>query len=206
MSAQSHPTTLILDQPLPDTTAAPGTPGAADGGDREGGDREGGGRTPVPGRRTAPNRGGLVNRIGATALLTATVLAGMGLAPGLGSDAEAATLSGKALSIAAAKKGAPYRYGSAGPTRFDCSGLIMWSFKKAGRSLPRTAQGQYNKVRHISGKNRRAGDLVFFHSGRRVYHVGLYAGRGRIWHAPHPGARVRLEKIWTRSVWYGRAG
>jgi cell wall-associated NlpC family hydrolase len=36
-------------------------------------------------------------------------------------------------------------------------------------------------------------------------HVGIYAGHGRIWHAPRPGARVRLERIWTRNVRYGRA-
>jgi cell wall-associated NlpC family hydrolase len=45
---------------------------------------------------------------------------------------------------------------------------------------------------------------VFFHYGSSVYHVGIYAGKGRIWHAPRPGTRVRLEKIWTKQIWYGR--
>jgi cell wall-associated NlpC family hydrolase len=82
----------------------------------------------------------------------------------------------------------------------------MWSYRKVGKKLPRTAQAQYNKTRHIKRSGRRPGDLVFFHRGTRIYHVGIYAGSGRIWHAPHTGARVRLERIWTKSVWYGRIG
>ncbi|AXI76409.1 C40 family peptidase [Peterkaempfera bronchialis] len=158
------------------------------------------------GRRVGPQRGRLINRVGATAVLTAAAVAGVGLAPGLGTQADAATLSAKALRIAAAKRGAPYVFGAAGPSRFDCSGLVMWSYRKAGKNLPRTAQAQYNKTRHIGQNSRRPGDLVFFHRGSSVYHVGIYAGSGRIWHAPHRGARVRLERIWTKSVWYGRIG
>lgn len=45
---------------------------------------------------------------------------------------------------------------------------------------------------------------MFFHYGRSVYHVGIYAGKGKIWHSPRTGAVVRLEKIWTKSVYYGR--
>ncbi|GAA3502485.1 hypothetical protein GCM10019016_095940 [Streptomyces prasinosporus] len=45
---------------------------------------------------------------------------------------------------------------------------------------------------------------MFFHSGSYVYHVGIYAGQNKIWHAPKTGDVVRLQKIWTKSVWYGR--
>jgi cell wall-associated NlpC family hydrolase len=132
-------------------------------------------------------------------------VAGPAVLPGLAPQADAATpLSIEALHIAASKKGSPYKYGAAGPKRFDCSGLVLYSYKRAGKKLPRTAAAQYNKSKHISGSHRKRGDLVFFHSGRSVYHVGIYAGHGKIWHSPKPGTRVRLEKIWTRSVWYGR--
>ena len=120
------------------------------------------------------------------------------------SPASAATIEAKALSIAASKHGDPYHYGSDGPSRFDCSGLTYYAFKHAGKTLPRTAQAQYNKVHHISKASLRPGDLVFFHSGRSVYHVGIYAGHGQIWHAPHTGTYVKKEKIWTKSVYYGR--
>ncbi|MFI6703096.1 C40 family peptidase [Streptomyces sp. NPDC050509] len=146
----------------------------------------------------------LLSRAGAVSALTIAAVAGTMLAPGAASEAEAATLSVKALKVAASKKGSPYRYGATGPHRFDCSGLTLYSFKKAGKKLPRTAQAQYNKTRHVSSSSRRKGDLVFFHYGRSVYHVGIYAGRGKIWHSPKTGSLVRLERIWSKKVWYGR--
>ncbi|GHB02264.1 MULTISPECIES: C40 family peptidase [Streptomyces] len=145
----------------------------------------------------------LLARAGTASVLTIALGTTM-LAPGLVNDAEAATHSTKALKIAASKKGSPYGYGATGPNRFDCSGLTLYSFKKAGKKLPRTAQQQYNKTRHLTKSQRQRGDLVFFHSGRSVYHVGIYAGGGKIWHSPKTGAVVRLEKIWSKSVWYGR--
>ncbi|MEU0597141.1 C40 family peptidase [Streptomyces sp. NPDC006393] len=143
-------------------------------------------------------------RAGTASALTIAAVGGSIVVPGFAPDASAATLATKALKIAASKKGAPYQWGATGPRRFDCSGLTLYSFKKAGKRLPRTAAQQYNRTRHISARSRRAGDLVFFHSGSYVYHVGIYAGSGKIWHAPRTGDVVRLEKIWTRSVWYGR--
>ncbi|MFI8998708.1 C40 family peptidase [Streptomyces sp. NPDC053542] len=155
-------------------------------------------------------------------LARAGVVSALGLAllvPGSAGDASAASASGTtsavtaaasgsgktALRVAASKKGAPYAWGAEGPHRFDCSGLTQYAFKRAGKRLPRTADSQYRHVRHIKASSRKRGDLVFFHSGRYVYHVGIYAGKGRMWHAPKPGASVRKERIWTKRVWYGRA-
>ena len=55
-----------------------------------------------------------------------------------------------------------------------------------------------------SSHSRRPGDLVFFFSGSHVYHVAMYAGHGKIWHAPKPGDRVKLVPLWTTHVRYGR--
>ncbi len=78
----------------------------------------------------------LLARVGTASVLTFAVTTTM-MAPGLVNDAEAATAhSTKALKVAASKKGAPYKYGAAGPSRFDCSGLTVYSFKKAGKKLP----------------------------------------------------------------------
>ncbi|MFD0417278.1 C40 family peptidase [Streptomyces sp. NPDC127108] len=154
---------------------------------------------------TALNRvPSLLTRAGTASALTLAAVGGTIVAPGLVSEAEAATHGTKALKIAASKKGSPYGYGAVGPHRFDCSGLTLYSYKRVGKKLPRTAAQQYNKTRHVSKSNRTRGDLVFFHSGRNVYHVGIYAGKNKIWHAPKRGTVVRLEKIWTNSVWYGR--
>ncbi|GAA3076327.1 C40 family peptidase [Streptomyces olivoverticillatus] len=146
----------------------------------------------------------LISRAGTASALTAATVAASVLLPGLATGAQAATPGEQALKVAASKAGSPYQWGAVGPNRFDCSGLTLYSFKKVGKSLPRTAEDQYNKTSHLSSGSRKTGDLVFFHSGSNVYHVGIYAGNNKIWHSPKPGSSVRLEKIWTNSVWYGR--
>lgn len=134
-------------------------------------------------------------------LLTTGILAGPV------SPASAATSYGaKAVAVAASKQGAPYARGATGPKKFDCSGLMLYSFRKAGGQLPRTAEQQYEHTSHVSRDKRALGDLVFFPRGSTVEHVGIYAGHDKIWHAPRPGTRVRLERIWSNNVRYGRAG
>jgi cell wall-associated NlpC family hydrolase len=108
------------------------------------------------------------------------------------------------LRIAKAQKGKPYRRGASGPRAFDCSGLVKYVMKRQHKSMPRTAQAQYRSVKKIAKSRVKKGDLVFFRSGGRVYHVGIYAGHHRIWHAPRPGKRVKLAKIWTGGWTAGR--
>ncbi len=121
-------------------------------------------------------------------------------------DAMSAPVRDRVLHAAAAQKGTPYRYGATGPRAFDCSGYTRWVFAKVGRHLPRTSAAQSRAVRHVRASQRRAGDLVFFRSGGHVYHVGIYAGHGTIWHAPRTGERVHRERLWTHAVSYGRVG
>lgn len=140
-------------------------------------------------------------------LLVAALLGSLvGLAP----HAEAATSRTQrvdtALKVAEDQKGAPYVWGAEGPNAFDCSGLVYYSYHVAGfANVPRTAAEQAQAVRRIDRNSMRPGDLVFFYSGSHVYHVGVYVGRAHgermIVHAPHPGASVRLEAIWT-NAWF----
>lgn len=110
------------------------------------------------------------------------------------------------LKVAQSLKGVPYRYGGTSPSSgFDCSGFTSYVYAKAGVDLPRTSSAQANAVQRISASTLKAGDLVFFHSGGSVYHVGIYAGNGHVWHAPNSGSTVEYAKIWTSSVFYGRA-
>lgn len=111
-----------------------------------------------------------------------------------------AALRKSLIGTAAKLKGSPYRYGATGPGAFDCSGYTRYVFARNGISLPRTSQAQYRAARRISKASARAGDLVFFGRGSSVYHVGIYAGNGKMWHSPRPGKTVRLVKIWT-SAW-----
>jgi cell wall-associated NlpC family hydrolase len=110
----------------------------------------------------------------------------------------------KVVRVAATRRGAPYRWGAIGPRRFDCSGLTKWSFARVGKRLPRTSRAQYAAAGHIARSQARPGDLVFFLRRGRVYHVGIYAGGGRMWHAPRPGQRVKLAKIYGSNVRFGR--
>ena len=135
-------------------------------------------------------------------VIGALVASSVALAPA--ADAMSAHTRSRVLHVAASKEGTPYRYGADGPRAFDCSGYTRWVFARVGRHLPRTSRAQARSARHIARSQRRTGDLVFFRSHGRVYHVAIYAGRNRIWHAPRSGERVHRERIWTRSVSYGR--
>jgi len=110
-----------------------------------------------------------------------------------------------ALRVAAHQKGDPYVYGATGPSAFDCSGLMLYSFRAAGLSLPRTAAAQSGAVRHIARNHMHRGDMVFFTSGGHVYHVGIFDGwshgRRMMIDAPHTGTDVRREAIWSNS-WF----
>ena len=132
----------------------------------------------------------------------ASVSAAVGVRPAQGVSAG---VGARAVRIAATRRGAPYQWGAVGPRRFDCSGLTKWVYARMGKRLPRTAAQQYAATRHIPSWARRPGDLVFFKTGSGyVHHVGIYAGAGTIWHAPHSGDHVRRARLWTRTVWYGR--
>lgn len=100
--------------------------------------------------------------------------------------------------------GAPYQYGAAGPSAFDCSGFTMYVAGRLGRRLAHSAAEQYNQVAHVPAGQQQPGDLIFFHDGSGIYHVGFYAGSGKIWAATHTGDYVRLENIWTSSYYVGR--
>jgi cell wall-associated NlpC family hydrolase len=56
----------------------------------------------------------------------------------------------------------------------------------------------------VSRASARPGDLVFFMSGGRPYHMGIRAGAGKVWHSPKTGDHVKLSTIWTSAVAYGR--
>ena len=110
----------------------------------------------------------------------------------------------KEMKTAAAQKGKPYRYGAAGPNAFDCSGFTSYVLKKQGIKLPRTAAGQYRQTKRVSAMNAKVGDLVFYYNSRGVYHVGILAGKMKMWAAPHSGTRVRLQKVYGHNWKIGR--
>lgn len=125
--------------------------------------------------------------------------------------AEALTASQRvasALDVATNQIGDPYRYGAAGPSAFDCSGLIYYSYRKAGFSrIPRTSDAQANFARRIKKSNMRRGDLMFFYDGGGVYHAAIFLrwkdGKAWMLDAPRSGERVHRHYAWT-TQWFGR--
>jgi peptidoglycan DL-endopeptidase CwlO len=113
----------------------------------------------------------------------------------------------RVMNVTRNQRGDAYQYGAAGPNRFDCSGLVMYVFQHAlGESLPHSADMQRHRAKRIWHRSHlRRGDLVFqVDRGGYAYHVGIYAGHGYMWDAPHSGARVHKHRMYHMRWRYGR--
>ncbi|WP_434588651.1 NlpC/P60 family protein [Streptomyces sp. A5-4] len=117
--------------------------------------------------------------------------------PQLG-GAPASGRAGAAVLAAQQAVGKPYIWGANGPTGFDCSGLIQWSYAQAGVSLPRTSQAQRYAGRQVSMDQAQPGDLVAYRDD--ASHIGMYVGNGQVVHAPYPGAPVRYDPVGMMPV------
>ncbi|GAB2973236.1 C40 family peptidase [Amycolatopsis acidiphila] len=113
-----------------------------------------------------------------------------GSAPGLPAPTAAAQ---QAINVALSKLGSSYVWGATGPSTFDCSGLTMYSYGKAGVSLPRTSSAQSSTGKAVPRSQLQPGDLVFF--GSPVHHVGIYLGDGKMVHAPDTGDVVKISPL-----------
>lgn len=129
-------------------------------------------------------------------LALAIIFAGFTL-PAL-STAQASTRSVTVLHWAEKEKGKPYKYGATGPNAFDCSGYVQFVYKKAGKKIGRTSGAQL-AGKHISKSHKEKGDVIIFMDGGYAYHSAIFAGDGKVWHAPKPGRKVSEEKLWTSS-------
>jgi murein DD-endopeptidase len=102
----------------------------------------------------------------------------------------------KAVDYARDMVGKPYKYAGDTPAGFDCSGLVRYSYGKAGIRMPRDTQSQRKQSVLVSVRNLREGDLLFFdQEGKKASHVGIYIGNGRFVHAPSSGGKVRTDSL-----------
>lgn len=112
-------------------------------------------------------------------------------------------LAGDAIRFAYEQLGKPYRWGADGPGSYDCSGLTMAAWHRAGTRLPHNAARQWRTVERISRDDLQPGDLVFYYG--RISHVALYVGDGKMIHAPSFGENVRIDAVGYQPVHgYGR--
>lgn len=120
------------------------------------------------------------------------------------------------LEYASSLRGIRYKYGGTTENGFDCSGYVGYVAKNStGTRFPRTAQEIYNSVRKIDRQTMEPGDLVFFKSGGKIDHIGIYAGKYQgagqyngvdcFWNAANAGPRQGItvsfltEPYWRRT-------
>lgn len=105
----------------------------------------------------------------------------------------------QALRWALTRIGDPYVWGAAGPSAFDCSGLVVWAYGKIGISLMHYTGDLWNEGEHISRSELEPGDLVFFFPD--IGHVGIYVGNGLMVDAPTYGQPVQVQPVfWSAYV------
>jgi cell wall-associated NlpC family hydrolase len=154
--------------------------------------------------------------VASAAAVTGTLIGvGVGVTPASSVSAQAAATTVKVkgnnkmrnkmrrnvVKIAKRKVGHQYVSGATGPRTFDCSGLVVYSYKKATKkTVARTASAQnYTSENVRSRKNLKQGDLIFFNGNG---HVGIYIGGNRFVHASNPRTDVRTDSL--SGYWGGR--
>ena len=111
-------------------------------------------------------------------------------------DRASTRIANKAAEFAMQMRGSPYRYGGNTPRGFDCSGLVYYSYQRAGMKVSRSTRSQRRNSKPISRERMRRGDLLFFdQEGRSYSHVAIYLGGNRFIHAPSTGKRVRTASL-----------
>ena len=139
------------------------------------------------------------NGLEADGVVGPATMAAMGIS---GSTEQAPASSGgggSAVSAAQSAIGTPYAYGGTTTAGFDCSGLVVWAFQKAGVSLPRTSFAQYGAGSAVDRSSIQAGDLVFFNAnGAGASHVGIATSNSTVISATTKGV---MEHAISDSYW-----
>jgi hypothetical protein len=109
-------------------------------------------------------------------------------------------LNKRVVTEATSHIGEPYVWGAEGPHKFDCSGLVMFSYGKFGFTTPRVSEDQAKAARLIPESRALPGDLAFYHDQvGEVYHVGIYLGGGKTVAAIDPAHGVAYQYVWDPS-------
>lgn len=103
------------------------------------------------------------------------------------------------VGFALAQVGKPYQWGAAGPGAYDCSGLVMAAFARAGVRLPHQSEQIAAYGRVVSRAQLQRGDVILY-SG----HVAIALGGGMMVHAANPRTGIVVAKIYGSPVGYRR--
>ncbi len=115
-------------------------------------------------------------------------------------------VSGAARTVvqtAYAQIGKPYVWGADGTRSYDCSGLVMHAWDKAGVDMAHSSRIQSRTFPRVPRNALAPGDLLYFYNP--VHHVAMYVGKGKMIHAPATGDVVRVAPVnWKNFVWANR--
>jgi hypothetical protein len=107
------------------------------------------------------------------------------------------------VQAALSRVGLPYIWGASGPTSFDCSGLVQWSYRQAGILMPRVAAEQFLTGAHVPLSAAQPGDLLFWTYDPTdpgyIDHTAIYLGNGMMVEAPHTGLDVQVVPVPTQD-------
>lgn len=101
-----------------------------------------------------------------------------------------------AVTFSLAQRGKPYLWGGIGPDSYDCSGLTLRAWSRAGQRLGRTTWDQIKAGSPTSQSALQPGDLVFTPGSDGTLaspgHMGMFIGRGLVIHAPKTGDVIKV--------------
>jgi len=143
----------------------------------------------------------LVRRLAVVVVLAAAMI-GCSSQPATRPSVSTSTAD-QAVIIAMQQVGVPYRYGGSTPSGFDCSGLVHYSYSRAGKIVPRTTATLWQGMQPVAENQLRAGDILFFRVSGKMSHVGMYIGGDQFVHAPSTGKVVSIGSL--RSDFYRKA-
>ena len=148
----------------------------------------------------------------ATASTATTDVAVQAPAAAAGKRVRTAPRANRVIAAAMAERGRPWVFGATGPRAFDCSGLVIYAFRRSG-VLAEIGRGRYRsggamlrwaRAHHLTRTIGHRGDVVVWGNGA---HVGIYLGKGRAISTLTSGVRVHgLRVLSTRFTTFISTG
>ncbi|MDR9828156.1 NlpC/P60 family protein [Vibrio sp. FNV 38] len=105
-------------------------------------------------------------------------------------------------------RGVPYQLGGTNKNGIDCSAFVQIAFQEIHQTqLPRTTSQQSTLGKKVAYHHVNEGDLVFFKTGYKTRHVGIYIGQNQFMHASTSRGVIisRLDNpYWADKFWQFR--
>jgi len=105
-------------------------------------------------------------------------------------------------------RGVRYHEGGQSKNGVDCSGFVQLAYKhKLKKNIPRSTELMSNSGKSVQMKNMRPGDVVFFKTGWKKRHVGIYIGKGEFIHASSSRGVMKSKlrnPYWSDAYWMSR--